>query len=159
MVLLKGKLMAKQGIYSYDWPRPMLTVDAVVFLRDRGDYKVLLIKRGLEPFKGKWAFPGGFVEMDEELDDAIGRELLEETGLMGVKLTQMHTFGGIGRDPRGRTITVTYTGVADANNAEIQANDDAAEAKWFNIDDLPKLAFDHGDVAAMAIELVTNESQ
>lgn len=143
--------MAKQGVYTYDWPRPMFTVDAVIFLQDRGDYKVLLIKRGNEPFKGKWAFPGGFVEMDEELDDAISRELHEETGLTGVNLTQMHTFGGIGRDPRGRTMTVTYIGITDTNNARVEANDDAAEAKWFNIDDLPELAFDHGDVASMAL--------
>ena len=93
--------MALQGEYIYDWPRPMVTVDALIFAVCGGRKSVLLIKRGNEPFKGLWAVPGGFVEMDEELETAAARELYEETGIEGVALKQMHTFGTVGRDPRG----------------------------------------------------------
>ncbi len=90
--------MAKKGKYTYDWPRPMVTVDAVVFAFFEGKAKLLLVNRKKEPYKGKWALPGGFVGIDEELEDAVARELAEETGLAGVKLEQMHTFGRCGRD-------------------------------------------------------------
>jgi 8-oxo-dGTP diphosphatase len=142
--------MPEKQKYVYNWPRPMLTVDAVVFDISDGNPKVLLIKRGNEPFKGQWAFPGGFVDMDEELEAAAARELVEETGLTGVKLTQLHTFGKCGRDPRGRNITVAFIGITKDN--KIRSGDDAAEAQWFDIDKLPKMAFDHNDVAAIAIE-------
>ena len=142
--------MAEKQKYVYDWPRPMLTVDAVVFDTSGNIPKVLLIKRGNEPFKGKWAFPGGFVDMDEELEDAAARELAEETGMTGVKLQQMHTFGKCGRDPRGRNISVMFIGITKDN--KIKGGDDAAEAKWFDIDKLPPMGFDHNDVAAVAIE-------
>ena len=149
--------MENKEKYTYNWPRPMVTVDAIVF-DIRSKPKVLLIKRGNEPFKGQWAFPGGFVEMDEELEDAVSRELAEETGLTGVKLEQFHTFGKCGRDPRGRNITIAFIGVT--KNANVKGGDDAAEAKWFEIDALPKMGFDHDDVAALAIkklsELVNN---
>ncbi len=128
----------------------MVTVDAVVFDISGGPPKVLLIKRGNEPFKGQWAFPGGFVGMDEELEDAAARELAEETGLRGVKLQQFYTFGKCGRDPRGRNITIAFIGITKDN--KIKSGDDAAEAQWFSIDDLPQMAFDHNDVAAVAIE-------
>ena len=101
-ILIMLSKMNKKGKYVYDWPRPMVTVDAVVFAVTPDAIKLLLIKRGHEPFKGKWAFPGGFIGIDEELDDAVARELQEETGLTGVQLEQMHTFGKPGRDPRGR---------------------------------------------------------
>lgn len=143
--------MAKQGRYIYDWPRPMVTVDMIVFSVVADDTRVLLIKRGNEPFRGQWAFPGGFVEMDEELIDAAGRELAEETGLCGVELEQMHTFGGIGRDPRGRLISVAFVGILN-NRPTPEAGDDAAEAKWFDIANLPKMAFDHAKIAEMAID-------
>ena len=142
--------MAERQKYIYDWPRPMVTVDAIVFNISDGNPKVLLIKRGNEPFKGKWAFPGGFVDMDEELEDAAARELAEETGMTGVKLQQMHTFGKCGRDPRGRNISVMFIGITKDN--KIKGGDDAAEAKWFDIDKLPPMGFDHNDVAAVAIE-------
>ena len=145
--------MAKQGKYTYDWPRPMVTVDAIVFAVDGEDIKVLLIKRGGEPFKGKWAIPGGFVEMDEELKDAAARELAEETSLTGIELEQMHTFGTIGRDPRGRQITIVFSGITGPENMDVQGGDDAEEARWFDINALPQeIAFDHRDVIAMAIE-------
>ncbi len=144
--------MAAKGKYTYDWPRPMVTVDAVVFTADGDTVKLLLIKRKNEPFKGKWAIPGGFVEMDEELQDAAKRELAEETSLTGVELKQMHTFGTIGRDPRGRQITVIYMGQARPDQMAVKAGDDAQEAKWFDIDNLPEMAFDHDNVTKMAIE-------
>jgi 8-oxo-dGTP diphosphatase len=143
--------MAQKQKYVYDWPRPMVTVDAVVFDVSDGKPKLLLIKRANEPFKGRWAFPGGFVDMDEELQDAAARELAEETGLTGVKLTQLQTFGKCGRDPRGRNITVAFIGIT--NNTKIKSGDDAAEAQWFDINDLPEnMAFDHNNVATVAIE-------
>jgi 8-oxo-dGTP diphosphatase len=145
--------MNKQGKYVYDWPRPMVTVDAVVFAVSEGPIKLLLIKRKNEPFKGQWAIPGGFIGIDEELDDAVARELAEETGLVGVKLEQMHTFGKPGRDPRGRQITVVYMGVITEGFDRIKAGDDAQQAQWFNIENLPaNMAFDHDAVANFAID-------
>jgi 8-oxo-dGTP diphosphatase len=142
--------MTEKKKYVYEWPRPMVTVDAAVFDISGGRPKILLIKRGNEPFKGQWAFPGGFVEMDEELQDAAERELAEETGLTGVKLEQLYTFGRCGRDPRGRNITIVFIGIA--KNTKIKSGDDAAEARWFEIDALPgDMAFDHDNVAAAAI--------
>jgi len=138
--------MATKGKYIYDWPRPMVTVDAAVFTLSGDKAKLLLIRRKYEPFKGMWALPGGFVDMDEELEDAVVRELQEEAGLAGVPLEQMHTFGRIGRDPRGRQITIVYIGVANKGQNKIKAGDDAAEAKWFDVEKLPRdMAFDHND--------------
>jgi 8-oxo-dGTP diphosphatase len=164
--------MASNKKYIYDWPRPMVTADAVVFglFDSAAPVRVLLIKRGRDPFKGKWAFPGGFVEMDEELEDAAARELAEETGLADLPLEQVHTFGKCGRDPRGRMITVTFTAVIHVRkgrffavgrngaerampSARLRAGDDAACAKWFDIERLPakEMAFDHVEVARLAI--------
>jgi 8-oxo-dGTP diphosphatase len=145
--------MATKGRYVYDWPRPMVTVDAAVFNISGDKIKMLLINRGNEPFKGRWALPGGFVEMDEELEDAVVRELKEETDLTEVKLEQMHTFGTIGRDPRGRMITIVFMGVVTDGQTEIKAGDDAAEAQWFDIKNLPQdMAFDHNEVLKFAIK-------
>ncbi|MHC4117288.1 MAG: NUDIX domain-containing protein [Planctomycetota bacterium] len=145
--------MAKKGKYTYDWPRPMVTVDAVVFAVSQDKTEVLLIERKHEPFKGRWAVPGGFVDLDEELEDAAARELAEETGLTGVQLEQMHTFGKCGRDPRGRQITIAFMGVVTKGRDEIKAGDDAAKAQWFDIEELPEnMAFDHDEMVRMAIE-------
>jgi len=145
--------MAKQGKYVYDWPRPMVTVDTVVFGHSRHiGTKVLLIKRGKKPYKGMWALPGGFVELDEELEAAAARELAEETGLVGVKLKQLHTFGKCGRDPRGRQISVVYTGIVEIGLQNVQGGDDADAARWFEIEDLPaELAFDHSRIIEFAV--------
>jgi len=144
--------MAKKGKYIYDWPRPMVTVDAVVFGLFKNKFKLLLIKRGREPFKGKWAMPGGFVAMDEELELAVARELEEETGMINVPLTQMHTFGRCGRDPRGRQISIAFVGIATKGLNKIKAGDDAAKARWFDIENLPEdMAFDHNEMAESAI--------
>jgi len=145
--------MAKKGKYVYDWPRPMVSVDAAVFAFFGNKAKVLLVNRKNEPFKGKWGLPGGFVDIDEELDDAVARELAEETGLVGVRLEQIHTFGNVGRDPRGRVITVTFMGIVTEGQNKLKAGDDAAKARWFDIGKLPKdLAFDHNEVVRFAIE-------
>ena len=145
--------MAKKGKYVYEWPRPMVTVDAVVFRLAAGRTEVLLINRKHEPYKGKWAVPGGFIEMDEELEDAVARELQEETGLMGVKLEQMRAFGTCGRDPRGKLISIAFTGVANEGRDKIRAGDDAAKAQWFDVESLPKdMAFDHDEMIACGIK-------
>jgi len=144
--------MAKKGRYIYDWPRPTVSVDAVVFAFFKNKARLLLVNRKQEPFKGKWALPGGFVEIDEELEDAVARELAEETGLAGVRLEQMHTFGNVGRDPRGRQITIAFMGIATSRLNKIKAGDDAAKVQWFDIEKLPKdMAFDHSEVARFAI--------
>jgi 8-oxo-dGTP diphosphatase len=135
----------------------MVSVDAIVFAffkesEKKPRIKLLLIKRGKEPFKGQWAFPGGFVEIDEELETAIVRELEEETGLKGVEFEQMYTFGKVGRDPRGRQITITYMGIVKEECSNIKGGDDADEAKWFDINALPSdMAFDHSQIAEFAI--------
>ena len=149
--------MAVKGKYVYEWPRPMVTVDSVVFLLDKTRPKVLLIKRKKEPFRGRWVFPGGFLEMDEELADGAARELAEETRLVGVELEQMHTFGTCGRDPRGRVIGVAFVGTVGPDNTDVKAGDDAAEAAWFDIDQLPELAFDHNEMAKMAMEKMCSQ--
>ncbi len=145
--------MAEKGKYVYDWPRPMVTVDAAVFTFSGDKAKVLLINRGNEPFKGMWALPGGFVNMDEELEDAVARELEEETGLATVQLEQMRTFGTVGRDPRGIMITIVFMGIATEGQDKIKAGDDAAQAQWFDIEKLPEdMSFDHDEVIKFAIE-------
>ncbi len=144
--------MAKKGRYVYEYPRPMVTVDAAVFAWVEGKARLLLIERKHEPFRGRWALPGGFVEIDEDLPDAAARELTEETGLKDVPLEQLHTFGKPGRDPRGRTISVVYFGIAGNNWQRAEAADDAAQVQWFGIDNLPPMAFDHDQIARCAIE-------
>ncbi len=143
--------MSEKAKYTYDWPRPMVTVDIAVFHPFDDKLHILLIQRGIEPFKGCWALPGGFVEMDEELDDAAARELAEETGLHNIRLEQIYTFGGIGRDPRGRVISILYMGIVKADVPELHAGDDASDARWFDICRLPeKIAFDHRKVIEFA---------
>jgi 8-oxo-dGTP diphosphatase len=150
--------MNKKGKYIYEWPRPMVTTDAVIFAVTADTTKLLLIKRGHDPYKGKWAIPGGFINIDEELEDAAARELQEETGLTGIHLEQMHTFGTVGRDPRGRQITIVYMGIIKEGLDRIKAGDDAAMAQWFDINNLPPdMAFDHNDVARLAIEKLKSQ--
>ena len=132
--------------YTYDYPRPMVTVDAAVFKMQRNSLHILLVKRKNDPFKDCWAIPGGFVEMNESLDEAVARELEEETGLKNVLLMQLYTYGDVDRDPRGRTITVLYYGYLTDSKTKVKGNDDASEAKWFPINNLPPLAFDHNKI-------------
>jgi 8-oxo-dGTP diphosphatase len=130
--------------YTYAYPRPALTVDIVLFRQMNGTKELLLIKRKHPPFQDLWAFPGGFVDIDEELEAAAHRELEEETGISGVELKQFRTYGHPKRDPRHRTVTVVYTGTLHHARQIAKGNDDAAEAAWFPLNDLPALAFDHG---------------
>src|SRR6266704_3337960 len=138
--------------HTYQYPRAALTVDCVVFGLDESELKVLLIERGLEPFKGNWALPGGFVRVDETLDNAARRELNEEAGLKNVFLEQLYTFGAIDRDPRERVVSVAYYALVKLADVETKAATDAADARWFPIPKIPRLAFDHGDILAMALD-------
>ena len=138
--------------FKYEYARPALTVDCVVFGLDEDDLKVLLIQRDIPPFEGKWALPGGFVRVDESLDDAALRELAEETGVEKVYLEQLYTVGDLGRDPRERVVTVAYYALVRLSSHKVKAATDARQALWFAIDDLPKLAFDHDKILEIAHE-------
>ncbi|MBA4062946.1 MAG: NUDIX hydrolase [Isosphaera sp.] len=128
--------------FSYDYPRPALTVDVAVVTRDPRP-RVLLIRRQGDPFAGSWALPGGFAEEDERLADAARRELREETGITVGELEQLYTAGDPGRDPRGWTVSVVYLARVDFDAVKPVAADDAGEVGWFPLDKLPTLAFDH----------------
>ncbi len=136
--------------YTYKYPRPAVTADCIVFTKETTP-KVLLIERGSNPFKGCWAFPGGFLDMDETTDECAIRELKEETGLEVTRVQQIGTYSKVDRDPRGRTITVAYLAVIDSPCAVIGL-DDAAKAQWFPLDALPRLAFDHDEIMSDAIK-------
>lgn len=136
---------------TYNHPRAALTVDCAVFGLDDDGLKVLLIQRGIEPFAGRWALPGGFVHLDETLEQAALRELREETGLERVFLEQLYTFGDPGRDPRERVVTVAYFALVRLGDHTVQAATDARSVAWFATDDLPALAFDHDAILAAAL--------
>ncbi|MFO1484562.1 MAG: NUDIX domain-containing protein [Verrucomicrobiaceae bacterium] len=135
--------------HTYQYPRAALTVDCVVFGFDGSELQVLLIRRALEPFKNRWALPGGFVRVEETLDEAARRELEEETGLRDVFLEQLYTFGSVKRDPRERVVSVAW--FALVKPSAVTGDTDAAEAKWFPVSDVPPLAFDHADILATAL--------
>lgn len=139
---------------TYDFPRPAVAVDCVVFGLDLEelDLKVLLIQRDLAPNAGAWALPGGFVHIDESVDDAAVRELQEETGLEGVYLEQLFTFGAVDRDPRTRVVSVAYYALVNLADHRVHAATDARDAAWFGMDDLPSLAFDHDEIVRVALE-------
>lgn len=136
--------------FTYEYARPALAVDCVVFGLDE-DLQVLLIRRDIEPFQGRWALPGGFVRLDETLDEAARRELEEETGVSRLYLEQLYTFGDIGRDPRERVVSVAYYALVKLSDHRVKAATDAREAAWFSVDDLPKLAFDHDKILQVAL--------
>lgn len=138
--------------YTYEYPRPALTVDVVTFTLRESRLHVLLIERKEAPFEGMWALPGGFVQMDESLEDAAARELAEETGVQQAYLEQLYTFGDPERDPRGRVVTVAYYALIPAD-AQFQAEggSDARRAGWFPVDELPALAFDHAEISEYAL--------
>lgn len=138
--------------YTYEHPRPSLTVDAVVFGYDDALLRILLVQRGTPPFEGSWALPGGFVRMDETLEEAARRELREETAVTRLYLEQLYTFGDPGRDPRGRVVSVAYYGLVKLADHRVRASTDASHAAWFDVDDLPTLAFDHARIVETALE-------
>jgi 8-oxo-dGTP diphosphatase len=135
-----------------EYPKPAVTVDIVIFTIHNKKLKVLLVKRGLEPFKGMWAIPGGFVKMNESLEEAAKRELMEETGAKDIYLEQLYTFGDIHRDPRDRVITVAYMALTNSEDMKLTADTDVSDVKWFSIEELPKLAFDHQKILEYAIK-------
>jgi 8-oxo-dGTP diphosphatase len=138
--------------FTYDYPRPALSVDVVVFTLREQHLQVLLIQRGMEPFKGMWALPGGFVHIDEPLESAALRELEEETGVKEAYLEQLYTYGDPDRDPRERVVSVAYFSLIHANSSmRTEGGSDAASAGWFPIDELPALAFDHAEIVNYAI--------
>ena len=130
--------------YTYKYPRPAVTADCVVITKE-AEPKVLLIQRGADPYKGCWAFPGGFMNMDETTEQCAIRELEEETGLKLTTIKQIGAYSKVDRDPRGRTITVAYLALID-KPVEVTGQDDAAKADWFPLLALPELAFDHADI-------------
>lgn len=130
--------------YCYKYPHPAVTTDCVIFGFDGSELQVLLIERGIEPFKGKWAFPGGFLNMDETAGEGAMRELKEETGLENAYIEQFNTYSEPGRDPRERVITIAHYALVRIQ--EVKGGDDAAKAQWFPIDEVPQLAFDHDKI-------------
>lgn len=139
-------------MYHYEYPHPAVTTDIVIFSIREEALKVLLIKRAGKPYKGKWALPGGFVREDEDLDSSALRELQEETGVRDVYLEQLYTFGKPKRDPRERVITIAYYALIASDQLSLCAATDAEAVGWFGLDEMPGLAFDHGEIIAMAHE-------
>ena len=145
--------MAKK--YEYDYPHPAVATDCVVFGFDGRDLKVLLIERGLDPYKGMWAFPGGFMRIDETAEDCAARELKEETGLVLTNIRQLGAFSGVHRDPRERIVSIAF--YALARQSEVKGGDDAAKAKWWSINDIPQLAFDHDYILRQAMKRIRQD--
>lgn len=139
-------------MYEYKYPHPAVTTDCVVFGFDGSSLNLLLIKRGIEPFKGKWALPGGFVNMDETAEEGAARELKEETGVKDIFIEQLQAFSSPDRDPRERVITIAFMAFVRQEHYELCAGDDAANAQWFPVDKLPELAFDHKQIIQTALE-------
>ena len=140
--------MEEEKKYCYQYPHPAVTTDCVIFGFDGTKLKVLLIERGIDPFKGKWALPGGFLRMDEDAEQGAQRELKEETGLESAYIKQFHTFTTPNRDPRERVITIAYYALVRLQ--EVKGGDDAARAEWFALDEVPALAFDHDQILRIA---------
>ncbi|MEZ5966185.1 MAG: NUDIX hydrolase [Planctomycetota bacterium] len=141
--------------FRYEYPRPMVTVDVALFApaaTAAAGLRVLLIQRARAPFAGTWALPGGFLDMDEELADAARRELREETSIKVARLMPLGTYGKVGRDPRGRTISVVYLAAGDADRLRPRAGDDAGEVAWHPVAALPRLAFDHRQIVRDGVE-------
>lgn len=142
-------------MYCYRYPHPAVTTDCVIFGFDGERLQVLLIERGIEPFKGRWAFPGGFIKMDETAEEGALRELKEETGMENAFIQQFHTFSNPMRDPRERVITIAFYALVRIQ--EVKGGDDAASARWFPLDEIPALAFDHDHMLRMATQRLRQE--
>lgn len=142
--------MSQPKPHCYAYPHPAVTTDIAVFTIREDALQLLLIRRGNPPYAGAWALPGGFLDLDEDLDTCAARELAEETGVRDIYLEQLYTFGAVGRDPRERVVSVAYFALAPAARLAVQAGDDAAATGWFRLDALPELAFDHAEIIAAA---------
>ncbi|HAK31136.1 MULTISPECIES: NUDIX hydrolase [Sphingobacterium] len=145
-------MTASEKKYTYDYPRPAVTVDCVIFGFDKNQLKVLLTKRAIEPFLGKWAFPGGFIQEDENADDCALRKLQEEAGLKDIFLEQLYTFSNLARDPRGRVISIAYYALVRPDAYTLEAGVDIDAVQWFGIDEKLDLAFDHKQILNTAIQ-------
>ncbi len=143
-------------MYCYEYPRPMVCVDMVVLRKTDNGHEILLIERGNDPYKGSWALPGGFIEMDEKLEDSAYRELAEETQITQIELRQLKTYGNPLRDPRGRNISVVYGGILISGENPV-AGDDANRVNWFDVKQLPPLAFDHDFIIFESINLILGD--
>ena len=137
-------------MYCYEYPHPALTTDVVLFSLRDDRLKLLLIQRASDPCQGMWALPGGFVDIDEDLEDCAKRELAEETGITDVYLEQLYTFGRPGRDPRERVVSVAYYALAPSERMRPRAASDAADVAWYALNELPPLAFDHDSIITLA---------
>jgi 8-oxo-dGTP diphosphatase len=142
--------------YCYEYPRPALSTDCVIFGFDGIDLNILLIERGGDPFKGYWALPGGFVQIDENAEESARRELTEETGMKNVFLEQLHTFTDVNRHPAMRVITVAYFSLVRTAGHQVKAGDDANKVEWVSLNDVPSLAFDHNQIISMAKSRLEN---
>ena len=138
-------------MYNNPYPRPSVSVDIVIIRKIEGEYQVLLIKRAQEPFQGSYALPGGFVDIEETLENAAARELLEETGIEVEQLFQIQTFSAVNRDPRGRVISTAFCGLIFNNDSQPIAGSDASNVSWFSLENLPELAFDHEKIIQLTI--------
>jgi 8-oxo-dGTP diphosphatase len=138
--------------YTYRYPHPAVTTDVVIFTIRQDQLKVLLIKRALPPYRNMWALPGGFIKLEESLEEGARRELEEETGVSDVYLEQLYTFGDPNRDPRERVITVAFFALVRSEEIDIQAGSDAEGVSWFGMKEIPDLAFDHREILRMAHE-------
>ena len=145
----------EENMYCYRYPHPAVTMDCVIFGFDGERLQVLLVERGIEPYKGRWAFPGGFLKMDETAEEGALRELREETGLERAYIQQFHTFSDPHRDPRERVITIAYYALVKIQ--EVHGGDDAASARWFPLSEIPSLAFDHDYILRMATQRLREE--
>lgn len=139
-------------MYTYKYPRPAVTTDSVIFGFDGASINILLIERGLKPFKGTWALPGGFLNMDETVEEGARRELCEETNVKDVFLEQFHVFSAVDRDPRERVLTIAFFALVSKDEFNVVAGDDASKARWYEWNSLPPLAFDHAEIITMAKE-------
>lgn len=140
--------------YTYEYPRPAVTTDCIVITKEARP-RVLLIERGGEPYKGHWAFPGGFMDMDETAEQCAMRELREETGMSVNHVTQVGAYSRVDRDPRGRTVGIAFLALTESPCA-VEGQDDAAKAKWWFVDELPELAFDHGEMMLDALRVYSS---
>lgn len=145
-------LLIRKNMYTYEYEHLAVTTDCVVFGFDGNDLSLLLIKRGVEPYKGKWALPGGFMKMDETAEQGALRELQEETGVKDIYVEQLHTFTDVHRDPRERVLTIAFMAFVRQEKYEVIGGDDADQAQWFRASELPELAFDHQHIISVALE-------